>query len=230
LNHFGFRILDQLRISDPTQVFDVEVNLDERSRGLRWFFSFYITFSADTNGGAAKNAILLLDEPGLFLHIESQKDLQSHFEQDFDNQILYTTQGRSIRDEMLKSRLLRDEQVILVSEAFDSAPPSEADIEDLLDPSVFEDLVRDSYSKELQGKTLTLNSNIPRIVKRFEEAFRQEGLTFHKTRTAGLFFRRMTMNPTSLMIGDSTKRFDRLFTTIKARLQKTIARGNDPFH
>lgn len=28
-------------------------------------------------------------------------------------------QGRSIRDEMLKSRLLRDEQVILVSEAFD---------------------------------------------------------------------------------------------------------------
>ena len=140
------------------------------------------------------------------------------------------SQGRSIRDEMLKSRLLRDEQVILVSEAFDSAKPSEADIEDLLDPSVFEVLVRDSYSKELQGKTLTLNTNIPRIVKRFEEAFKQEGLTFHKTRTAGLFYRRMTMNPTSLMIGDSTKRFDRLFATIKARLETTIARGNDPFH
>jgi hypothetical protein len=140
------------------------------------------------------------------------------------------SQGRSVRDEMLKSRLLRDEQVILVSEAFDSAKPPEADIEDLLDPSVFEDLVRESYSKELQGKTLTLNTNIPRIVKRFEEAFKQEGLTFHKTRTAGLFYRRMTMNPTSLMIGDSAKRFDRLFATIKARLEKTIARGNDPFH
>jgi hypothetical protein len=139
------------------------------------------------------------------------------------------SQGRSVRDEMLKSRLLRDEQVILVSEAFDSAP-SEADIEDLLDPSVFEELVRDAYSKELQGKTLTLNTNIPRIVKRFEEAFKQAGLTFHKTRTAGLFYRRMTMNPTSLMVGDSTKRFDRLFATIKSRLEKTIARGNDPFH
>jgi hypothetical protein len=119
--------------------------------------------------------------------------------------------------------------VILVSDAFDSAP-AEADIEDLLDPGVFDDLVRASYSKELQGKTLTLNANIPRIVKRYEEAFKQVGLTFHKTRTAGLFYRRMTMNPTSLMIGDSTKRFDRLFATIKARLEKAIARGTDPFH
>jgi energy-coupling factor transporter ATP-binding protein EcfA2 len=52
-------------ISDPNSVYDVEVNLNERSRGLKWFFSFYITFSADTKGGSAQNAILLLDEPGL---------------------------------------------------------------------------------------------------------------------------------------------------------------------
>ena len=84
-------IISRLLISDPTQVFDVEVNLNERSRGLRWFFSFYVTFSADTKGGVAQNAILLLDEPGLFLHIESQKDLQLHFEKDFYNQIIYTT-------------------------------------------------------------------------------------------------------------------------------------------
>jgi hypothetical protein len=139
-------------------------------------------------------------------------------------------QGRAVRDEMLKARLLRDEQVILVSEAFGSAKPSEADIEDLLDPTVFEDLARDAYSKELQGKTLVLNDNIPRIVKRFEDAFQQAGLTFHKTRTAGLFFRRMTVNPNSLMIGDSVKRFELLFATIKARLEKAVARGSDPFH
>jgi len=340
-------------ISDPTQVFDVEVNLDERSRGLRWFFSFYITFSADTNGGAAQNAILLLDEPGLFLHIESQKDLQIHFEQDFDNQILYTThspfmipiqtldrlrtvtiseesgtavtnnptgdgrtlapiraalgyyyadtlfigpcnlivegvtdwwileavskyfvsagkrglpprlalppvdgaskvpnmvslltaqklvvmtlldddnQGQTIRDEMIKSRLLREEQVIMISEAFDSLKPPEADIEDLLDPTIFEDLARAAYSKELQGKTLNLNHNIPRVVKRFEDAFEKAGLTFHKTRTAGLFFRRMAISPTTLMVGDSVKRFELLFATICARLEKVVARGSDPFH
>ncbi|MBF4274680.1 hypothetical protein EAY07_22275, partial [Vibrio anguillarum] len=30
-------------VSDPTSTYDVEVNLNERSRGFRWFFSFYIT-------------------------------------------------------------------------------------------------------------------------------------------------------------------------------------------
>src|SRR5262249_50180930 len=43
------------------------VNLDERSRGFRWYFSFFVTFAADTQGGDKENAILLLDEPGLFL-------------------------------------------------------------------------------------------------------------------------------------------------------------------
>jgi hypothetical protein len=32
------------------------------------------------------------------------------------------------------------------------------------------------------------------------------------------------------MIGDSVKRFERLFATIKARLEKVIDRGSDPFH
>jgi hypothetical protein len=40
----------------------------------------------------------------------------------------------------------------------------------------------------------------------------------------------MAMNPTSLMIGDSARRFELLFATIKARLEKVIARGSDPFH
>jgi hypothetical protein len=51
-------------VSDPNATYDVEVNLDDRSRGFQWFFSFYITFFADTKGGDAENAILLLDEPG----------------------------------------------------------------------------------------------------------------------------------------------------------------------
>jgi len=42
-------------------------------------------------GGYAENAILLLDEPGLYLHAHSQSDLLVHFAKDFKNQILYTT-------------------------------------------------------------------------------------------------------------------------------------------
>ena len=78
-------------VSDPNRAYDVEVNLDERSRGFQWFFSFYVTFFADTKGGRAEDAILLLDEPGLHLHAHSQADLLAHFEQDFGNQIVYTT-------------------------------------------------------------------------------------------------------------------------------------------
>ncbi|KAK0359038.1 hypothetical protein LTR94_032885, partial [Friedmanniomyces endolithicus] len=78
-------------ISDPNAIYDVEVNLDERSRGFQWFFAFYIVFAADTDGGDADDAILLLDEPGLYLHAKSQGDLLKHLEDDFVNQILYTT-------------------------------------------------------------------------------------------------------------------------------------------
>ena len=82
--------LDTL-ISDPNALYDVEVNLDERSRGFKWFFSFYISFAADTKGGSAENAILLLDEPGLYLHATSQGDLLRHLGTDFKNQVLFTT-------------------------------------------------------------------------------------------------------------------------------------------
>lgn len=78
-------------VSDPNADYDVEVNLDERSRGLRWFFSFFITYLADTNSGPASNAILLLDEPGLFLHAGSQRDLLSFLKNDIAVQSIYTT-------------------------------------------------------------------------------------------------------------------------------------------
>ncbi|WPY96910.1 AAA family ATPase [Limimaricola variabilis] len=78
-------------VSDTAKSFDVDVNLNERSRGFQWFFSFYTAFAADTDNGDKDTAILLLDEPGLYLHAKSQGDLLIHLEDDFDNQILYTT-------------------------------------------------------------------------------------------------------------------------------------------
>ncbi|MFO7911892.1 MAG: AAA family ATPase, partial [Desulfotignum sp.] len=58
---------------------------------IQWFFSFYTAFAADTENGDKDTAILLLDEPGLYLHAKSQGDLLTHLEDDFENQILYTT-------------------------------------------------------------------------------------------------------------------------------------------
>lgn len=339
-------------ISDPTATYDVEVNLSDRSRGFQWFFAFYITFSADTDGGHAEDAVLLLDEPGLYLHAKSQSDLLRHFEEDFSNQILYSTHSpfmvpthsldsvrtvniaenagttvtndptgdsrtlfplqaalgydlaqslfvgpnnlvvegvtdfwiisavnaymfererqvlspdltltpaggaqkvsymvalltseslnvlvlldterdsKVTKDELLKTKLISDKNVVFVSEAF-SSPPNEADIEDLLDSAVYENLVRESYSVELEGKTLKLNTNIPRIAKRIELGFNELGIPFHKTRPTRLLLKKMASEPEKILPAQSLDRFESLFALINARLDKQVTRGDKPFN
>lgn len=338
-------------ISDPTSTYDVEVNLNDRSRGFQWFFAFYITFSADTDGGNAENAVILLDEPGLYLHAKSQSDLLHHLEVDFSNQILYSTHSpfmvpthaldsvrtvniaeevgttvtndpsgdartlfplqaalgydlaqslfigpnnlvvegvtdfwimsavsaymyekgrealsgsltmtpaggaqkvsymvalltseslnvlvlldterdsKATKDELLKAKLIRDKNVVFVSEAFTS-PPNEADIEDLLDPAVYEALVRESYKTELKGKELKLNGNIPRIARRIETALADLGISFHKTRPTRLFLKKMASEPEKVLPDHSLERFEALFALINARLDKYLSNGGRPF-
>jgi len=63
-----------------------------RSRGLRWFLGFYVNFSARTKEDLT-GAVLLLDEPGIFLHLRQQtKFLQLLDVLARSNQIIYSTQ------------------------------------------------------------------------------------------------------------------------------------------
>lgn len=343
--------LDTL-ISDPTAVYDVEVNLNERSRGLQWFFSFYIGFAADTKGGSAENAILLLDEPGLYLHAKSQLDLLTHLEKDFPNQILFTThspfmvpthqldsvrtvniaektgttvtnaptgdsrtlfplqaalgyniaqslfigpknlvvegvtdfwvlsavseyladQGRvslesdltitpvggaqkvqymvalltaeeqmvlvlldyekeseATRNELVKSKLIDERSVLFMTEAFEAQAPQEADLEDLLDSAIYEAVVRESYAKELTGKELKPNENIPRVAKRMEFALRQLGIDFHKTRPTRLLLSKMKTDPASVLTPVSQSRFERLFKLVNEKMARLAYRNAPPF-
>ncbi|WP_298491511.1 ATP-dependent endonuclease [uncultured Maritimibacter sp.] len=332
-------------ISDPNNTYDVEVNLDERSRGFQWFFAFYIVFAADTEDGEADGAILLLDEPGLYLHARSQGDLLRHLEEDFANQIIYTThspfmvpthqldwvrtvnineeagttvsndptgdartlfplqaalgydlaqslfigpnnlvvegvtdfwilsavsahlndQGKAgldkrltitpaggaqkvhymvalltseqlkvivlfddekdakaTRNDLVKGKLLRSDNVVFASEAFE-APPSEADIEDILDPVVYEKLIREAYTDELKGKTLEINTHVPRIARRFEAAFKALSIDFHKTRPTRLFLQKMATDPASVLPTESEDQFERLFKAINTAFEKHLA-------
>ena len=332
-------------ISSPKDNYNAEINLNERSRGLKWFFSFYIAFAADTKGGDAKNAILLLDEPGLHLHANAQRDLLNHFENDFKNhQILYTTHSpfmvpthkldvvrtvmhtkedgatvsndlsgdtdtlfplqaalgydlaqslfigpnnlivegptdfwalssiseylngtsrdglksnititpaggaqkipymvnllsseklnvvtlldhekdaRGTQTDLVKSKLIKEKDIISISAAFGSSPPKEADIEDLLDPKVYEDLVYESYKKELEKVSLEPNDNIPRIAKRFEYAFKDAGLQFEKTRPMRLLLDKMGTSQNKIVTDAVAKRFETLFRTINDRFPKS---------
>lgn len=69
----------------------VEVELDQRSEGFRWLVSFFVVFRAQSEG-ALKDAILLLDEPGLSLHALKQQQFRYTVGKlAGSNQVIYTT-------------------------------------------------------------------------------------------------------------------------------------------
>jgi AAA ATPase domain/Overcoming lysogenization defect protein-like, TOPRIM domain len=69
----------------------VEIELDQRSEGFQWLVSFFVVFFAEASG-RHKNAILLLDEPGLSLHGLKQREFRSTVSKlAGQNQTVYTT-------------------------------------------------------------------------------------------------------------------------------------------
>jgi hypothetical protein len=83
----------QTLVCDPTSIVDIEVNLNQRSRGFRWFFAFFIMLTASRQDPESRDAILLLDEPGLQLHAAGQRDLLRHLTEQIDNQSILATQS-----------------------------------------------------------------------------------------------------------------------------------------
>ncbi len=82
-NHFRIWVSDDKRPED--------IELEARSTGLQWFFSFYLIFLVESKD-SHEGAILLLDEPGLSLHPLAQSDLSAFFDGLSDtNQLIFTT-------------------------------------------------------------------------------------------------------------------------------------------
>ena len=77
---------------------DVDIELESRSKGFQWFFSFYLVFLVESDEGH-KDAILLLDEPGLHLHPTAQQELMAFFETlSENNPLIYTTHSPFLID------------------------------------------------------------------------------------------------------------------------------------
>lgn len=82
-DYFRIWVSDDL---DPS-----EIELDQRSLGMQYFFSFFTVFLVEAQG-AHENAILLLDEPGLHMHGTAQAKIVKFLEKlSRDNQTMYTT-------------------------------------------------------------------------------------------------------------------------------------------
>lgn len=89
-SHFRINVSDELRPES--------IELEGRSRGLQWFFSFFLVFLVETKQEHS-NAILLLDEPGLSLHPLAQYDLSEFFRNlSENNQLIYTSHSPFLVD------------------------------------------------------------------------------------------------------------------------------------
>ena len=96
----------------------------ERSRGLQWALAFNIFFLAETKE-ELKESVLLIDEPGIFLHITAQNKL---LEETFlkvvleGNQIVYTTHLPYLIDSRFPERIRvlekKDEDTIIGNKAW----------------------------------------------------------------------------------------------------------------
>ena len=77
---------------------DVEIELESRGKGFQWFFSFFLVFLVESEAGM-RDAILLLDEPGLSLHPTAQQELLAFFDHlSGRNQVIYTTHSPFLID------------------------------------------------------------------------------------------------------------------------------------
>lgn len=97
---FDYRMDDDsfgVYVSDHIDTTSVE--LDQRSSGLRYFFTFFLIFTVESRKEHT-NSILLLDEPGLHYHATFQLDLINFFKElSLKNQLLYSTHSPFLVDE-----------------------------------------------------------------------------------------------------------------------------------
>lgn len=141
----------------------------------------------------------------------------------------FEKESEATREELVKSKLIDERSVLFMTEAFGTTPPKEADLEDLLDQAVYEATVRECYAKELAGKELKPNENIPRVAKRMELALRQVGVEFHKTRPTRLLLNKMKTDPAAALTPESQERFERMFKLINDKMARLENRKAPPF-
>ncbi len=67
------------------------MNLSERSNGLRWYLNLYVDILSQNY--KSKHSVFLLDEPGVYLHVNAQKKVLELFADlaGKGNQVIYTT-------------------------------------------------------------------------------------------------------------------------------------------
>jgi predicted ATP-dependent endonuclease of OLD family len=115
-------------------VHEASILLGSRSKGFLWFFSFLAWFGQQKK--AKEPLILLLDEPGLFLHAKAQGDLLRYVEEELKphHQVVYTTHSPFMVDphHFERVRIVEDRSI----DAKEPPPPEQSGTK------VFKDVLR----------------------------------------------------------------------------------------
>lgn len=82
---------DYLRVWVSDDLDPSEIELDQRSVGMQYFFSFFLVFLVEAED-AHVNSVLLLDEPGASLHGTAQAKIVEFLQKlSKDSQVVYTS-------------------------------------------------------------------------------------------------------------------------------------------
>ncbi|MDX2431471.1 MAG: AAA family ATPase, partial [Bacteroides sp.] len=85
----------------------------QRSRGVRWFLSFFLELKANAMDKSKRNKVLLIDEPGVSLHARAQEDVLKVFDDIRQQmQIIYTTHSPHLIDVDKLYRILAVQRAI----------------------------------------------------------------------------------------------------------------------
>lgn len=85
----------------------------QRSRGVRWFLSFFLELKATAMDKSQQNKVLLIDEPGVSLHARAQEDVLKVFDDIREKiQIIYTTHSPHLIDVNKLYRILAVQRAI----------------------------------------------------------------------------------------------------------------------
>lgn len=74
---------------------DNDIKPSQRSKGFQWFIAFYLLLNSIEED---KDAIILIDEPGLYLHATAQDDVLKFLNNEIDNQVIFTTHSPYLLD------------------------------------------------------------------------------------------------------------------------------------
>ena len=128
---------------------------DQRSKGFLWFLSFYLRLNAEKAETEELGAVVLIDEPGSYLHPRAQRDILKVLEEKIakaNSQVIFSTHSSDLIDSEHINRvrlvLNRKEKGTAIHKLTDSAVRANGDTEfnDALSPviaAIGKDLSRD---------------------------------------------------------------------------------------